>query len=291
MRFWKWLLPCLGLLALRSSLSQGVIENRRATYRGREVQFPKDARQFKGWRHYGHNAPVWDLPADLPKDVFTFARLCYPFRRGGRWTADYPEADLNFSFRLHQLTSVQVNPFPVIIDIDPAQLRHHPFLYVSEPGHMDITTEQARILRDYMLNGGFIMIDDFWGGDEWQGFQAAFKKIWPDRSYTELKPDHPIFHSVYDLPSPPQIHSNVYCQEMNQHGSTAMRNEIRPDSATPHFRAVFDDRGRMVMLICLNNDLGDGWEQEQSDPWYFTHVSEKHAYPLGINIVFYALTH
>ncbi len=291
MRYWKWLLPCLGLLALRSTLSQAVPAPRRGTYRGREIEFPNDARQFKGWRHFGKNAPVWEVSAELPQDVFTFARLSYPHRRGGRWTADYPEADLNFSFRLHQLTSVQVNPYPVILDIDPAQLRHHPFLYVSEPGHMDLTNAQALILRDYMLNGGFIMIDDFWGGEEWQGFQSAFKKIWPDRNYEELKPDHPIFHCVYDLPSPPQIHSNVYWQEMNQRGSTTMRNEYRPDSATPRFRAVFDDRGRMVMLICLNNDLGDGWEQEQSDPWYFTHVSEKHAYPLGINIVFYALTH
>jgi hypothetical protein len=153
-----------------------VPEIRHATYRGRLVQFPKDARQFKGWRHYGHNAPVWKVSDELPEDVFTFARLCYPFRRGGRWTADYPEADLNFSFRLHQLTSMQVNPYPVILDIDAEQLRHHPFLYVSEPGHMNISTEQARVLREYMLNGGFIMIDDFWGGDEWKGLSLCLRK-------------------------------------------------------------------------------------------------------------------
>ena len=250
-----------------------------------------DARQFKGWRHSGHQLPVWEVSEELPKDVFTFARLSYPFRRGGRWTADYPEADLNFSWRLHQLTSVQVNPFPVILDIDAEQLRHHPFLYVSEPGDMDISDEQARVLREYMLNGGFVMIDDFWGGDEWKGFEPAFKKIWPDRGFIELKPDHPVFHCVFGLPEPPQVHSNVYWAEMRQQGRTNMRNEIRPDAAVPRFRAVHDDRGRMVMLICLNNDMGDGWEKEQSDPWYFSNVSEKHAYPLGINIVFYALTH
>lgn len=291
MKFWKWLLPCLGLLALGRSFSQMAPELRRGFYRGRAIQFPHDPRQFKGWRHFGQNAPVWEVSAELPKDVFTFARLSYPVRRGGRWTADYPEAELNFSWRLHQLTSVQVNPFPVIIDIDAEQLRHHPFLYVSEPGHMDLSDEQARVLREYMLNGGFILMDDFWGGEEWKGFEPAFKKIWPDRGFTELKPDHPVFHCVFDLQSPPQVHSNVYWEEMRQQGRTNMHNEIRPDSATPRFRAVYDDRGRMVMLICLNNDLGDGWEQEQSDPWYFSNVSEKHAYPLGINIVFYALTH
>jgi hypothetical protein len=139
MRFWKWMLPCLGLLALGRSLSQVAPEIRRGVYKGREVQFPHDARQFRGWRHYGRNLPVWKVSEELPKDVFTFARLCYPFRRGLRWTADYPEAELNFSWRLHQLTSVPVNPFPVIIDIDAEQLRHHPFLYVSEPSNMDIS--------------------------------------------------------------------------------------------------------------------------------------------------------
>ncbi|WP_395736649.1 DUF4159 domain-containing protein [Prosthecobacter sp.] len=291
MNLLKRMLTCLALFLGTPLLSEEAPPLIPMFYHGREVHFPEDPRQFKGWRHFGQNTPLWQVSAELPKDVFTFTRLRYPTRRGGRWTADYPEADLNFSFRLHQLTSVQVNPCPTIIDIEEKQLRGHPFLYVSEPGHMDITTEQARLLRDYMLNGGFILMDDFWGGDEWKGFAPSFKKIWPDRNYVELKPDHPIFHSVFNLTSPPQIHSNVYWQEMNQHGKTNMHNEIRPDSATPRFRAVFDDRGRMVMLICLNNDLGDGWEQEQSDPWYFTHVSEKHAYPLGINIVFYALTH
>lgn len=284
-------LPFLGLVAWGHLYSQQTPGPIRMNYRGRIIEFPSDARQFKGWRHFGQNSPLWDVSSDLPDDVFTFARLRYPSGRGGRWTADYPEAELNFSFRLHQLTSIQVNPFPAIIDIDAEQLRHHPFIYVSEPSRMAITDEQARLLRDYMLNGGFVMIDDFWGGDEWRGFLPSFKKIWPDRDFVELKPEHPLFHCVYNLATPPQVHSNVYWAEMRQYGTTNMGNEIRDDSATPSFRAVYDGRGRMVMLICLNNDLGDGWEQEQSDPWYFSEVSEKHAYPLGINIVFYALTH
>jgi hypothetical protein len=278
---------------LGRSLSQVAPEIRRGVYKGREVQFPQDARQFRGLRHYDRNLPVWKVSDELPKDVFTFARLCYPFRRGLRWTAGYTETELNFFWRLHQLTSVQVNPFPVIIDIDAGQLRHHPFLYVSEPSNMDISDEQARVLREYMLKGGFILMDDFLGGKEWKVFAPTFKKILPDRGFTELKPDHPAFYSVFDLSQPPQVHSNVYWEEMRRQGRTNMHNEIRPDAAQPIFRAVHDDRGRMVMLICLNNDLGDGWEQEQeqSDPWYFSNVSEKHAYPLGINIVFYALTH
>lgn len=251
--------------------------------------FPRDARQFKGWRHSG--APLWTVHAEMPNDVFTFARLRYPVRPRGRWTADYPEAELNFSYRLHHLTSIQVNPFPAIVDIDAEQLRHYPFLYVSEAGNMAITETDAAVLRNYMLNGGFILVDDFWGEEDWKQFAPSFKKIWPDREYVELGGDHPIFHLVFDLPDPPQVHSSVYWEEMRKSGRTRMTNETRPGAETPRFRAVHDDRGRMVMLICVNNDLGDGWEREASDPWYFTHVSEKHAYPLGINIVFYVLTH
>ncbi len=122
---------------------------------------------------------MWEVSAELPKDVFTLVRLRYPYRRGLRWTADYPEADLNFSFRLHQLTSIQVDPFPVIINIDAEQLRHHPLVYVSEPCNMDISEEQGRLLREYMLNGGFILMDDLWGDGEWWQLEQNLKKILP----------------------------------------------------------------------------------------------------------------
>lgn len=287
---WKWVLPVLGAFACVELFpaQEPVVVPR---YFGAEDRhtFPADAREFRGWRHGG--APLWTVNPELPNDIFTFARLRYPVRKRGRWTADYPEAELNFSYRLHQLTSMQVNPYPVIIDIDAEQLRHHPFVYVSEPQNMNIDEAQAKLLRDYMLNGGFLMIDDFWSEQEWKEFEPTLKKIWPDRSYVELGPQHPIFHLVFDLPSPPQAHSNVYVDEMRRLGRTRITNEVRPGTETPHFRAVYDDKGRMVMLICLNNDLGDGWEQEKSDPYYFTEVSERFAYPFGINVVFYVLTH
>lgn len=289
-RFWKWVLPCLGVLACAVLPSQEPLTPRPRNFGAEHTHvFPHDARDFKGWRHQG--APLWTVNPELPNDVFTFARLRYPVRKRGRWTADYPEAELNFSYRLHQLTSIQVNPFPAIVDIDAEQLRHYPFIYVSEAGNMNITEEQAKTLRDYMLNGGFLMIDDFWGEEDWRDFAPSFQKIWPDRNYVELGHEHPIFHLVFELTAPPQAHSSVYVDEMRKHGRTRMTNEIRKGADTPRFRAVYDDEGRMVMLVCLNNDLGDGWEREKSDPYYFTEVSEKIAYPLGINIVFYVLTH
>lgn len=250
-----------------------------------------DAREFRGWRHHGNEIPVWEVHPALPRDVFTFARLRYPYRRGLRWQADYPEAELHLSWRLHQLTSVQVNPFPVIVDLEPAELCEHPFLFISEPSNMNLSDEQARTLGDYMRNGGFILIDDFWGGDEWRIFAPTLKRIWPDSDPVELKHTHPIFHCVFDLKEPPQVHSNVYWSHVRKGTPNTTSNETRPDAAAPIFRALYDGQGRMIMLICLNNDLGDGWEQEAFDPDYFREVSEKHAFPLGINIVFYALTH
>lgn len=291
MKSWNWPLACVGLVAFAHLLAQAPKTDITFVYRGREVRFPHDPRQFRGWRHGGQNLPVWEVSQELPNDVFTFVRLRFPYRKGLRWTADYPEADLNFSYRLHQLTSIQVNPFPVIIDIDAEQMRHHPFIYVSEPSNMSISDEQGRLLREYMLNGGFILMDDFWGGNEWRDFSSTLKRIWPDREPVELKHDHPVFHCVFDLSEPPLVNSNVYWSHKYRGTRNTTSNEIRPDAAKPIFRAVHDDRGRMVMLICLNNDLGDGWEQESFDPDYFREVSEKLAYPLGINIVTYALTH
>src|SRR6478752_7129413 len=110
--------------------------------------------------------PVWTVSKELPNDVFTFARLRYQtagrsyYRHGRKWLIDYPDSDLNFSYRLQQVTSLKVNPKGAIVDIKPEQLRHYPFVYMLEIGNIDISDEEARILRDYALNGGFIMVDD-----------------------------------------------------------------------------------------------------------------------------------
>lgn len=291
LRTWLVAGPLLLLAALAYSqlAPRRLTQPRKDRYAG--LHYPKDPREFRGWRHHGDQIPVWEVHPELPKDVFTFARLRYPYRRNLRWQADYPEAELHLSWRLHQLTSIQVNPFPVIVDLEPAELCEHPFLFISEPSNMNLSDEQARLLGEYMQNGGFILIDDFWGGDEWRIFEPTLKRIWPHSDPVELTHAHPLFHCVFDLKEPPQVHSNVFWDQMRRSGRSTLSNEIRPDAAKPIFRALYDTRGRMIMLICLNNDLGDGWEQESFDPDYFREVSEKHAFPLGINIVFYALTH
>jgi len=251
---------------------------------------PEDPRDFLHGRYA--DLPNWEVSKDLPNDVFTFARLRYNSSysrysryRGGKWLTDYPDADVNFCFRLQQLTSIQVNPKGAIVDINREQLRHYPFVYMLEVGDIDLTDEEARILRDYMMNGGFIMVDDNWGSREWGNWMRGFKQIFPDREMKELPLEHEIFNIVFKLDKVPQIPSVGHFMQ----GYTY---EIeKPDSEGAHYYGVFDDRGRMVMIVCHNTDLGDGWEEEGTDPGYFRTYSEKYAYPLGINIIFYAMTH
>lgn len=257
----------------------------------KDGEVPRDPREWHGGRNF--DFPTWEVNPELPNDVFTFARLRYNsgtwMGRRSKWLIDYPDSDLNFSYRLQQLTALEVNPDGVVVDIDPEQLRHYPFLYMIEPGDMWITDEEAKVLRDYMLNGGFIMVDDFWGAYEWDNFHRALKQIFPDRDYVELELDHEIFHIVFDLPMKPQIPAVGLALMGREQGITYEWN--KPGSETPHYRAVYDDQGRMCMMICFNTDLGDGWEEEGTDPWFFKEFSEKYAYPLGINIIFYAMTH
>ncbi len=254
-------------------------------------EMPEDPRDWRGGSFY--DFPDWEVSQDLPNDVFTFARLRYNsgtwMGQRAKWMIDYPDSELNFSYRLQQLTSLEVNPKGAIVDIDAEQLRHYPFVYMIEPGDIWITDEEAVTLRDYLLNGGFIMVDDFWGAYEWKNFYRALKQIFPDREPVELELDHPIFHLVFDLEIKPQIPAVGMAMMGREQGITYEWN--KPGAETPHYRAIYDDSGRICMIICFNTDLGDGWEEEGTDPWYFENFSEKYAYPLGINIVFYALTH
>jgi hypothetical protein len=240
------------------------------------------------------NFPMWPVSSEMPNDSFTFARLRYNSyggrsHRHGNWLTDYPDSDLNFSFRLQQLTSLQVNPRGAIVDIDPQQLRHYPFIYMLEVGGISLTDEEARALREYMLNGGFIMVDDFWGTEEWAGFYTALKQIFPDREPKELPLTHDIFHIVFDLKVKPQIPGIGFALRGRSQGITYEWD--KPGSEQVHYKGVFDDKSRMMMIICHNTDTGDGWEEEGTDPWYFREFSEKYGYPMGINIIFYAMTH
>ncbi|HUG94006.1 MAG TPA: DUF4159 domain-containing protein [Planctomycetaceae bacterium] len=234
-----------------------------------------------------NGVPVWTNDAAFADDVFTFVRIQYGSNSGWRrWATDYPDADLNLSYRLQQLTSVKTDPNGLVLELTDPRLFDYPFIYIIEPGTLEFTEPEVEALRRYLLAGGFLMVDDFWGEAEWANFYREIKRVFPDREPVELPLEHPIFHCVYDLQEKPQIPSIGVAQWGASEGITWERE----DAKTPHYRALFDDRGRMMAIICHNTDLGDGWEREGEDKWYFREFSEKKAYPLGINIVFYALT-
>jgi Domain of unknown function (DUF4159) len=230
--------------------------------------------------------PVWETDKENPDDVFTFVRIKYPGygrRWGGGWETDYPASDLYMSYRLQQLTSLKVNPNPKVLELTDPALLDYPFIYVIEPGGMSLSDEEVKALRRYLLGGGFMMVDDFWGEREWENFRDEMKRVFPDRDPVELDVSHPIFSAVFPLKEKPQVPSIHHFQR----GYTYERS----DAQTPHYRALFDDHGRMMAIICHNTDLGDGWERESEDPEYFRQYSEPKSYPMGINIIFYAMTH
>ena len=242
--------------------------------------------------------PNWDVEAHRQQDVFTFVRLEYDSSRGGwgrrgsSWATDWPDSDLNFSYRLQQLTSLKVNPDPIHLRITDAKLFDHPFVYMIEPGSLRFSETEVQTLRRYLFNGGFLMVDDFWGDYEWQNFENQMRRVFPKRNWVELDLDHEIFHCVYNLSQKPQVPSIDEAWYGRSEGRT-WESERRhgPGTKTVHYRAYFDDQGRMMALICHNTDLGDGWEREGEAQWYFSEFSEKKAYPMGINIVTYAMTH
>lgn len=246
----------------------------------------------------GGNAPTWKIEEPFRRDVFTFARLKYQVdgRHGfgkdpeERWRIDAPDSDLNFSFRLQQVTSIKVNPDGKFLSITDKELFDYPFIYIVEPGRLTFTDEEVPILRRYLLNGGFLMCDDFWGDKDWENFSGELKRIFPDREASELSMDHPIFHCVFDLKEKPQVPGVDWGTSSEFTGITYERRR-GAGAETVHYRAILDDKQRIMVLACHNTDLGDGWEREGDNEYYFKHFSEPKAYPMGINIVFYAMTH
>jgi hypothetical protein len=261
--------------------------------------------QFRGRRRpaYGAgpvdrgNVPSWPIAEAFAREAFTFARLKYRSTEWERssyaWWTDYPDADLNLSYRLQQLTSLKVNPEPKVLEITDPELFHCPWVFISGAGNIVLTDDEAGILRRYLRNGGFLMVDDFWGQAEWDGVYRAIKKVLPDREPVDLPRSHPIFHCVFDLPNDLSLQTpNMPFATRNRNsGITWEDNHEGGNTRDVHFRGIFDDKGRMMVMICHNTDNGDGWEEESSDPWFFSEFSEKKNYPLGFNILFYALTH
>jgi hypothetical protein len=170
------------------------------------------------------------------------------------------------------------------------RLFDYPFIYMLEIGSMDLSEDEVVALRRYLSNGGFLMVDDFWGDYQYENLRENLKRVFPEYDPVELNLDHPIFHCVYDLKEIPQI-PGIDTARRNRIGPGQFVSTSENNSGPAHYRGLFDKNGRMMAIICQNTDLGDGWEREGEEEWYFHEFSEKKAYPMGINIIFYAMTH
>ena len=247
----------------------------------------------RGERDPRAGVPNWDRDEELPNDMFTFARIQYDswgrgWRGRGKWSVDYPESDLNMSFRLEQLTSLKVDPEGIVLSLHEDKLFNYPFIYIIEPGELYFSDAEVKALRKYLLNGGFLMVDDFWGEAEWKNFERQFRRVFPTREIVELPIEHELFQCVFPLKQKPQVPNPRTAMQGASRGITWER----WDAKTPHYRGVYDDEGRLMVVICHNTDLGDGWEEEsRAGEWYFKEFSEPKAYPMGINIIFYSMTH
>jgi hypothetical protein len=248
-----------------------------------------------GWFRF---PPRFATSEDLEQGSFTFCRLYYtsvrPEQLGHGWNTDYPNSDINFTHRLAQLTRAQVNldrdgeARHVVVRATDDLLFSCPFVFMSDAGTTGFDPIEVARLRDYLLAGGFLYADDFWGNAAWEHWSAELAKVLPPDEYpiVDIPVDHELFKTLYRLPGVPQVPSIQYWGWTG--GETSERGA---ESAEPHCRGIFDHEGRLMVVMTHNTDIADGWEREGEDDEFFALFSVPKSYPMGINIVMYALTH
>jgi uncharacterized protein DUF4159 len=226
---------------------------------------------------------------------FRFCRLSFrnaPEGDGDGWYVDYPRADENLSIRFAELTKAPVshdpegNPLHVVFPATDPELFKCGFVMMTEPGGSFFDEDEAKQLRTYLMKGGFLWADDFWGHYAFDWWAGQIGKALPPSEFPifDVPLDHPIFHQLFNIKEIPQM-PNIGLW-MRAH-ITSERGE---DSAVPHFRGINDPKGRLVVVMTHNTDFGDGYEQESVSPDYFQRFSVP-AYAIGVDVILYAMTH
>jgi hypothetical protein len=251
------------------------------------------------------------LPTDWnQKAEWTRARLRYPdvygypfrplYYRGGmpfpgQWTMDYPRSDRHLLEGVRRLTRIDSKSVEQVVSFGEDDMYNFPMMYAVEVGHWMLRDEDAQQLREFLLRGGFLMVDDFHGsnaGDhaaadgerinEWQTFTDSMSRVFPDRPIVEIQDSDPIFHTLYDLDKRFQVPGAQYFE-------SGLIYEKGPTGKEPHWRAIRDDKGRIMVAICHNMDLGDAWEH--SDEARYDEKWASLAYRIAMNYFVYDLTH
>jgi hypothetical protein len=268
---------------------------------GREWVNEDTVRTARDTARHSYGFDNWTNAPGFEKDVFTFTRVIFKSSPGRPpwfgWINDYPDSDLNLSFRLHQLTSMKVNPDGRVLKLTDPDLSSYPMIHMAKPGRIELSEDEVNALRRYLRAGGAVMADDFWGDDEWTQFEFEMNRVLPGRSWVELPMDHPIFHCVFDLSVPknklqvPYIHAGISSLDPSSRNYGSSAQYAGADYEDMHVRAWLDDRDRIMIIATHNTNNGDGWEREGENTDYFHEYSENRAYPLAINIIFYIMTH
>jgi hypothetical protein len=249
-------------------------------------------REYPGIEYYG-----FPLPPDAEEPgEWVFARLMYPpasylyrgyrlgrdWTRGGTtWTIDYPRNDRHIAAAVRRLTSIDARSVEQPVNLDDGDdVFHWPWLYAVEVGTWDLTEEQAGKLGEYLLRGGFLMVDDFHGSLEWTVFVRSMQRVFPDRPIVEIEDHDQIFHTFWELTDRFQVPGAQFLYS----GRT-----FESDGVTPRWRAIYDDKGRIMVAICHNMDLGDSVEHSD-DPVYPEKYSAQ-GIRTFLNYVVYAMTH
>ena len=256
-------------------------------------------RGFRGGRgRFGSESgapPRFAEPADFD-GTFHICRLMYTQVRqqnlGMGWGTDYPYAEINLSTRLREMTKITVGydgeaPAHLVVRPTDDALFQCPLVIASDPGSAGFTSEDAENLRKYLLKGGFLWVDDFWGPWAWDDFQREIQKVLPPGQYPtkDIPAGHPILRVLFPLDKIPQVPSINYWR-----GSGGDTSEMGEYSATAHMAAISDAQGRVMVLMTHNTDIADSWEREGDDPQFFLHFSPN-GYAVGLNAVLYSMSH
>jgi hypothetical protein len=246
---------------------------------------PLPFRQYPGYEYYD-----FELPTDFRDPAeWVFGRLMYPsigwgsgWENGGTsWTIDYPRADRHIAALVRRLSIIDARSVEQPVNLDDGDdVFNWPWLYAVEVGQWDLTDSQAAQLREYLLRGGFLMVDDFHGSQQWTIFVESMRRVFPDRPIVDLPDDDPIFHTYWDLEDRQQIPGLQYVYS----GRT-----FEVDGFDAHWRGIYDDEGRVVVAISHNMDLGDA--VEHSDTPEYPQEWSATAMRTFLNYIIYSMTH
>lgn len=231
----------------------------------------------------------WETPQSTEKAEFAWSRLSYAgnmgssgygYRHYASWSRDYPKADRQFLIALNRLTRINGRTTEQVVNLDSDDIFNYPFLYAVQVQNWSFTDDEAKRLREYLMRGGFLMVDDFHGSADWETFMAGMRQALPDRPVEDLQNGDEIFHVLYDMDDRFQVPGEQYIRS----GRT-----YEKDGFVPKWRAIRDDKGRIVVAICHNMHLGDAWEWADDPNYPETFASM--AFRVGLNYVVYGMTH